>query len=184
MRVPVTGARAFSAPPSVPSWCRETGGRAAALRFHNVYGPRMPRDTPYAGVAALFRTSLEHGEPPQVFEDGRQRRNVVYVSDVARAAVAACTAGLPPGLTPLNIGSPTVTTIRDVAAALCRAFHGPEPVVTGRYRLGDVRHITADCSAAEAALGWRASVGLDEGLRGLLTDEHPLGRGDTSIDLG
>jgi dTDP-L-rhamnose 4-epimerase len=163
-------------------WCREKGGRAAALRFHNVYGPGMPRDTPYAGVAALFRSSLEHGEPPQVFEDGRQRRNFVYVSDVARAVVAACTADLPPGMTPLNIGSPTVTTIGAMAAALSRALDGPEPVVTGRYRLGDVRHITADCSAAEAALGWRASVGLDEGIRRLLTDDRSRERSDTSIN--
>jgi dTDP-L-rhamnose 4-epimerase len=163
-------------------WCRETGGRAAALRFHNVYGPGMPRDTPYAGVAALFRSSLERGEPPQVFEDGRQRRNFVFVSDVARAVVAACTAELPPGMTPLNIGSPTITTIGDMAAALSRALDGPEPVVTGRYRLGDVRHITADCSAAETALGWRASVGLDEGIRRLLTDDRRRGRSDTSIN--
>jgi dTDP-L-rhamnose 4-epimerase len=152
-------------------WCRETAGQVAALRFHNVYGPGMPRNTPYAGVASLFRASLERGEPPQVFEDGRQRRNFLHVADVARAVVAAVTATLPEGLTPLNIGSPRVTTVGEMASELAIALGGPEPVVTGRYRLGDVRHITADCSAAERVLGWRTQIALHEGLADLLA--HP-----------
>jgi dTDP-L-rhamnose 4-epimerase len=151
-------------------WCRETGGRAAALRFHNVYGPGMPRDTPYAGVASLFRSSLAHGRAPQVFEDGRQRRNFVYVDDVARAVLAACRADLPGGVTPVNIGSPTITTIGELATLLSDQLGGPPPEVTGRYRLGDVRHITADCSAAETVLGWRAEVGLAEGIASLLSE--------------
>ncbi len=57
------------------------------LRYHNVYGPRMPRDTPYAGVASLFRTAYDRGEAPRVFEDGGQRRDFVHVDDVARANV-------------------------------------------------------------------------------------------------
>ncbi|WP_375430787.1 NAD-dependent epimerase/dehydratase family protein [uncultured Friedmanniella sp.] len=142
------------------SWCRETGGSVAALRFHNVYGPGMPRDTPYAGVASLFASALARGEAPRVFEDGGQRRNFVHVHDVAGAVVAALDGGsdaeLAPGVTPLNIGSPDVTTIGQMAAEMSRVLGGPEPVVTGAYRLGDVRHITADCSAAERVLGWRA----------------------------
>src|SRR5262249_31796284 len=63
-------------------WARTTGGTAVALRYHNVYGPGMPRDTPYSGVAAIFRSALEHGRPPQVFEDGHQRRDFVHVHDV------------------------------------------------------------------------------------------------------
>ncbi len=153
-------------------WCRETGGRAAALRFHNVYGPGMPRHTPYAGVASLFRSSLERGVPPQVFEDGRQRRNFIYVSDVAGAVVAACAAELPAGVTPLNVGSPAITTIGEMAQALSDALSGPDPVITGRYRLGDVRHITADCSAAGPALGWQPRVSLVEGIARLVADSH------------
>lgn len=155
-------------------WCRETSGRAAALRFHNVYGPGMPRDTPYAGVASLFRASLERGEAPQVFEDGGQRRNFVHVSDVARAVVAALTADLPDGVTALNIGSPRVTTIGEMATELATALGGPAPVTTGRFRLGDVRHITADCSAAETVLGFRADIGLTEGIASVLR-ERPAG---------
>ncbi|MGH3345332.1 MAG: NAD-dependent epimerase/dehydratase family protein, partial [Carbonactinosporaceae bacterium] len=67
------------------TWARESGGAAVALRYHNVYGPGMPRDTPYAGVAAIFCSALARGLPPQVYEDGRQRRDFVHVRDVARA---------------------------------------------------------------------------------------------------
>ena len=74
------------------AWARQAGAAAVALRYHNVYGPLMPRDTPYSGVAAMFRSSLERGEPPQVFEDGRQMRDFVHVSDVARANALAVAA--------------------------------------------------------------------------------------------
>src|SRR5204862_5799853 len=73
------------------AWARQTGGSAWSLRYHNVYGPRMPRDTPYAGVASIFRSALERGEAPRVFEDGRQLRDFVHVHDVARAVVRALT---------------------------------------------------------------------------------------------
>jgi dTDP-L-rhamnose 4-epimerase len=151
-------------------WCRESGGRAAALRFHNVYGPGMPRDTPYAGVASLFRASIQRGQPPQVFEDGAQRRNFVHVDDVARAVVAVCSVELPEAMSAVNVGSPRVTTIGEMAQALSEALHGPAPVITARYRLGDVRHITADCSAAESVLGWRAEIGLADGIASVLAD--------------
>ncbi len=138
------------------AWCRETGGSVAALRFHNVYGPGMPRNTPYAGVASLFASAIARGEAPRVFEDGGQRRNFVHVDDVGAAVVAALTGDLPPGVTPLNIGSPDVTTVGEMAGVLSEQLHGPAPVVTGQFRLGDVRHVTADCSAVERVLGWRA----------------------------
>ena len=72
-------------------WARQTGGAVWSLRCHNVYGPRMPCDTLYAGVASVFRSALERGEPPRVMEDGRQRRDFVHVSDVAAANVLALT---------------------------------------------------------------------------------------------
>jgi dTDP-L-rhamnose 4-epimerase len=143
------------------AWARETGGTVVALRLHNVYGPGMPRDTPYAGVASVFASALARGRPPQVFEDGRQRRNFVHVHDVADAFVAAVTAELPATVTALNIGSRAVTTVGAMAAAISRATGGPSPEVTGQYRLGDVRHITADCRAAEHVLGWRAEISTD-----------------------
>lgn len=150
------------------TWARSTGGTAAMLRYHNVYGPRMPRNTPYAGVAALFRSALERGEAPRVFEDGAQRRDFVHVSDVAAANLAAID-GLPAlaagTARAFNVGSGTVTTVGEVAAGLARVMSGPSPVVTGEYRLGDVRHITASSARAAAELGWSADVTLEQGLR-------------------
>src|SRR5262249_49069960 len=75
--------------PLASAWARQPGGGVWSLRYHNVYGPRMPRDTPYAGVASVFRSALENGQAPRVMEDGRQRRDFVHVSDVARVNVLA-----------------------------------------------------------------------------------------------
>jgi len=127
----------------------------------------MPRHTPYAGVASIFTDSLLRGEPPRVFEDGWQRRDFIHVSDVAAAVLAALETPLPTGPTPLNIGTPWVTTVGQMATELSRILSGPAPIVTGAYRLGDVRHITADCSAAERVLGWRAQIDLATGLANL-----------------
>src|SRR5208282_3850791 len=101
------------------SWARLTGGAAIGLRYHNVYGPRMPRDTPYSGVAAIFRSCLENGRPPRVFEDGGQRRDFVHVRDVARANLLAltATAALAPGaVAAYNVASGTPHTVGEMAA--------------------------------------------------------------------
>jgi dTDP-L-rhamnose 4-epimerase len=147
------------------AWARGTGGSAALLRYHNVYGARMPRDTPYAGVASFFRSALARGESPLVFEDGRQRRDFVDVRDVAAANLAALRWRCAPGTArAFNIGSGVPHTVGEMARALAAAFGGPEPMVTGDYRLGDVRHITASSERARAELGWQARVGFEEGI--------------------
>jgi dTDP-L-rhamnose 4-epimerase len=149
------------------SWARATGSRAIALRYHNVYGPGMPADTPYAGVASFFRSSLARGEAPQVFEDGAQRRDFVHVRDVAAATVTAleAVAGRPSGtLRAYNTGSGSPRTVGEMAAALAEAYGGPAPVVTGGYRLGDVRHITASSQRLRTELGWRPQVEFAEGV--------------------
>jgi dTDP-L-rhamnose 4-epimerase len=147
-------------------WARETGGSLTVLRYHNVYGPGMPRDTPYAGVAAIFRSALERGEAPRVFEDGGQRRDFVSVNDVAAANVAALERSAPDGgdVRTYNVGSGTPRTVLELAAALAEAIGGPAPVVTGEYRLGDVRHVTADSSRLRAELGWAPAVEFPVGL--------------------
>lgn len=149
------------------AWARACGGSVLALRYHNVYGPGMPRDTPYAGVASLFRSALARGAAPRVFEDGGQRRDFVHVDDVAAANLAALedVAGRPPGgARAYNVGSGEVHTVGEMARALADSYGGPEPVVTGQYRLGDVRHITADSSRLRAELGWRARVPFRAGM--------------------
>ncbi|MEU6171464.1 NAD-dependent epimerase/dehydratase family protein [Streptantibioticus parmotrematis] len=150
------------------AWARATHGTAVSLRYHNVYGPRMPRDTPYAGVASLFRSALERGEAPRVFEDGGQRRDFVHVRDVADANVAALQGlgtRIEPGtLRAYNVGSGTPHTIGEAAGALAEAFGGPQPVVTGEYRLGDVRHVTASSRRIRDELGWSARIGFADGM--------------------
>ncbi len=150
------------------SWARETGGRVASMRFHNVYGPGMPRNTPYAGVAAIFRSALERGEAPKVFEDGRQRRDFIHVSDVATAVTTAAVADHPQ-IAAYNVGSGTVRTIGDLATELAHAYNGPTPVVTGAYRLGDVRHITASSAKLRTDLGWKPDYDLPTGITNLLS---------------
>ncbi|MEU1472514.1 NAD-dependent epimerase/dehydratase family protein [Streptomyces sp. NPDC005761] len=149
------------------SWARATGGRAVSLRYHNVYGPGMPRDTPYAGVASFFRSALARGEAPRVFEDGGQRRDFVHVRDVAAANAVAleAVAGREPGsFSAYNTGSGQPHTIGEMATALASAHGGPAPVVTGEYRLGDVRHVTADSRRLRDELGWKPEVGFAEGM--------------------
>jgi dTDP-L-rhamnose 4-epimerase len=145
------------------NWARVTGGSVAALRYHNVYGPGMPRDTPYAGVAAIFTSALRRGEAPRVFEDGGQRRDFVHVRDVAAATVRACERHVS-GVRAFNVGSGTPRTVGDMAKALSDALGGPLPVVTGQFRLGDVRHITADSSRLRAELDWRPTVEFTAGM--------------------
>ena len=135
------------------------------LRYHNVYGPRMPRDTPYAGVASIFRSAVARGEAPLVMEDGRQRRDFVHVEDVARANVLALTAANPvPGT--FNIASGTPRTVLALAEALVAAAGPPTPPprVIGGHRPGDVRHVFASTDRARAELGFEAGVGFAEGI--------------------
>jgi dTDP-L-rhamnose 4-epimerase len=152
------------------AWALESGAVATALRYHNVYGPGMPRDTPYAGVAAIFRSSLERGEAPKVFEDGHQRRDFIHVRDVAAANVAALDAtGQPTGLRAFNVASGAVHTVADMATALASAMGGKPPVRTGQFRAGDVRHITASPKRAEDELGFVASISFAAGMREFAT---------------
>ena len=151
------------------AFARETGVRVTALRYHNVYGPRMPRDTPYAGVASIFRSAFAAGRAPRVFEDGRQRRDFVHVRDVARANVLAL-GGTPPGA--YNVCSGIPRSVGEMASALGRAIPGsPEPVVTGEWRAGDVRHVFASAERAARELGFVAQEDFDAGMREFATAE-------------
>ncbi|MFR9751456.1 NAD-dependent epimerase/dehydratase family protein [Nocardia sp. 004] len=145
------------------AWVAATGGTVTALRYHNVYGDGMPRDTPYSGVAAIFRSALAAGRAPLVFEDGRQARDFVHVSDIAAANLAAVEQPLP-GFVPLNVCSGQPITIGEVATVLADACHGPAPLITGDYRPGDVRHIVASPDAARRLLGFSAEIDPREGL--------------------
>ena len=155
------------------SWVRQAGAGAVALRYHNVYGPGMPRDTPYSGVAAMFRSSLERGERPQVYEDGGQVRDFVHVADVARANVLALeqvVAEPVPRFAAYNVCSGQPMTILDVARRVAAGTgRDLEPEVTGGFRPGDVRHVVASPALAASELGFTAAVDPDDGLRDFAT---------------
>jgi len=151
---------------------RETAVPVTALRYHNVYGPRMPRDTPYAGVASLFASALAAGQAPRVFEDGAQRRDFVHVRDVALANLAALSAA-EPVTGPLNVASGSPRSVGEMADALAEAAgpDAPRPLITGEYRRGDVRHIFASPARAAAELGFRAREDFAQGMRELARAE-------------
>ncbi|GAB3265038.1 NAD-dependent epimerase/dehydratase family protein [Alteromonas gracilis] len=155
------------------SWVRQAGAGAVALRYHNVYGPGMPRDTPYSGVAAMFRSSLERGERPQVYEDGGQARDFVHVDDVARANVLALEqvrAECVPRFAAYNVCSGTPVTILDVARRVSAGSASRlDPEVTGGFRAGDVRHVVASPERAARELGFTAAVHPETGLTDFAT---------------
>lgn len=156
------------------AWARQAPGCAISLRYHNVYGPGMPKDTPYSGVAAIFRSAMEAGRAPIVFEDGGQVRDFVHVADVARANVAAVEAVRsrdPGGHEAYNVCSGRPVTILDVARMVTAGQQGAlAPVVSGEYRLGDVRHIVASPVLAAAELGFTAQVDPKDGLEHFASD--------------
>ena len=120
-----------------------------ALRYHNVYGPRMPRDTPYSGVAAIFRSALEAGRRAAGVRGRRHSSGTSCTSRTSRRRTCpALAAGQPGRLRAYNVASGEPHTIGEMAGALATAFGGPAPVVTGEFRIGDVRHVVASPALA------------------------------------
>ena len=140
----------------------------------------MPRDTPYAGVASIFRSALARGEAPRVIEDGGQRRDFVHVADVARANALALGRRPAAGMSEaVNVCSGEPHTVGDLAGALAAAMGGPQPVVVGGARPGDVRHVVASPAKARQLLGFHAQVSFADGVHAFATDElrKPATRG-------
>ena len=143
---------------------RAYGIPAVALRFFNVYGPRQALSNPYTGVLAIFAARLLNGNAPSIFEDGLQQRDFVSVYDVARACRLALES--PAAGEVFNVGSGHAYTVREIgerlAAVMDRGY--VEPEITGKYRVGDIRHCHADITKARTVLGYVPRVGLDDGL--------------------
>lgn len=150
-----------------------------ALRFFNVYGPRQALSNPYTGVLAIFAARLLNDNPPLVFEDGRQRRDFVHVRDVARACRLALEVPEAAGGV-FNIGSGRAITIYEVAQRVARVLGSDlEPHVTYQYRVGDIRHCTADVALARRVLGYEPEIAFDRGLAELaswLAAQRPIDR--------
>jgi UDP-glucose 4-epimerase len=150
-----------------------------ALRYFNVYGPRMDAFGVYTEVLIRWMERIARGEPPLIFGDGAQTMDFVHVRDIARANVLAARAGVTDRV--YNIATATETSLRELADALLHAMgsdlqpeFGPPRAVNG------VTRRLADISAAAADLGWRPEIGLADGLRGLVA----WWRAETSIGVG
>lgn len=144
---------------------RAYGIPTTALRFFNVFGTRQALSNPYTGVLAIFASRLINGNRPSVFEDGLQRRDFVSVYDVARACCLALERPESAGEA-LNVGSGRSYTVREIAERIATVI-GKEylrPEITGKYRVGDIRHCFADISRARASLGYEPRVELEKGL--------------------
>ena len=140
-----------------------------ALRFFNVFGSRQSLDNPYTGIAAIFTGRLRSGKAPLIFEDGRQTRDFIHVSDVADAVIAAVDSDVADALA-LNVCTGRAMSVHDVAHAIAHALGvNIAPEIAGRYRAGDVRHCVGDPAMAERAILFKAKMAFESGLRELLT---------------
>jgi dTDP-L-rhamnose 4-epimerase len=140
------------------------GIEAVALRYLNTYGPRQALGNPYTGVAAIFSARLIAGQRPLVFEDGRQIRDPIHVSDIVRATRAAMEAGGAAGRV-FNVAGGSRITIAELASTLAAQIAPElEPEISGEFRAGDIRHCYASTDAAREILGFEAEVDLDAGL--------------------
>lgn len=156
-----------------------------SLRYQNVYGPGQSLTNPYTGILSIFSTLIRQGKSIDVFEDGRESRDFVFIDDVVTATVlAALSPAAAAGV--FNVGSGTATTVLDVVDALASAFETHVDVkVSGRYRLGDIRHNVADTSRLTSVLGFQPSVSFMEGVRRFVkwVAEEPIGGGEYQRSL-
>ena len=141
------------------------GIEGVCLRLFNVYGPGQALSNPYTGVLAIFASRLLNGQKPMIFEDGGQRRDFVYVGDVARAFADALALPQAQGEV-FNIGSGHDRSVTEVAQELAKAMgrNDIEPEVVGKGRIGDIRHCFCDGSKSEERLGFTARKDFQTGL--------------------
>ena len=150
------------------SWGRQTGIPTVALRYSCTYGPRQSIFNPYTGVIAIFSTRILNGQPPILYEDGEQTRDMCFVEDIARANLLAATTSALDGKA-VNVGSGRPTTVREMARSIGEALGTPiEPVARGEFRPGEMRHLTSDIRLARTA-GYAPQVSLAEGIARYVT---------------
>ncbi len=159
------------------------GVPTVALRFFNVYGPGQALSNPYTGVAAIFASRLLNGRPPIIFEDGRQSRDFIHVSDIVEGILLALESDRGVG-SAINLGTGRPSTVDDMARLLAEGLNVEiEPERTAQYRAGDIRHCYADVSRAQELLGFRARVPLEKGMSelvGWLAGQEAEDRVDTA----
>lgn len=165
--------------------CRALGIAATALRYQNVYGPGQSLTNPYTGILSIFSTRILHGKSINVFEDGQESRDFVYIDDVVNATTRALLDPAADGEV-FGIGSGVATSVLNAAKTLCAKFEREVPIeVSGAYRLGDIRHNLADNSKAHRMLGFASTVSFDAGITKFVdwVKHQPLQRDDYDKSL-
>lgn len=143
---------------------------AVALRYFNIYGSRQSLDNPYTGVCAIFSSRIMNESPPLIFEDGKQTRDFVHVSDIARANQLAIEEEAANGQA-INIGTGNPRTVHEIAETLIDLYGKSEtlsPEIADDHRAGDIRHCYADITRAKELLGFEPQVDFEEGMRRLV----------------
>jgi len=144
-------------------WGKQTGIPSVALRYSCTYGPRQSLFNPYTGVIAIFCTRLLNGQPPIMYEDGGQTRDLCFVEDIAQANLLAATTDKLNGL-PVNVGSGRATSIRDLAGIIAKQLGvAIEPIARGEFRPGEIRSLISDISRIRT-IGYEPRVPLEEGI--------------------
>ena len=163
---------------------RTYGVPVTALRFFNIYGTRQALSNPYTGVAAVFAARLINNQAPLVFEDGEQMRDFVSVHDIVRANMLAMERPESDGEV-INIGCGSPIKIKRVAEILAAALGKDiSPVITQKYRAGDIRHCYADLTRARSLLGYEPQITHEEGFRELaewLADQQAEDKSETML---
>lgn len=147
---------------------RAYGIPTIALRFFNVYGPRQSLDNPYTGVCAIFQSRIKNGQPPVVFEDGKQTRDFASVHDIVQGCVLSMEkSGTDYEAVNVGTGSPTsILAVANVLIKLCGSK--VKPSVENKFRAGDIRNCVADISKAKKLLGFAPRVTFEEGMKELV----------------
>jgi len=144
-------------------WGKQTGIPTVALRYSCTYGPRQSLFNPYTGVIAIFCTRLLNGQPPVMYEDGGQTRDLCFVEDIARANLLAATTDQLDGL-PVNVGSGRATSVRDLAGIIAKQLGVPlEPLARGEFRPGEIRSLISDISRIRT-IGYEPQTTLERGI--------------------
>ncbi|KQZ82077.1 epimerase [Microbacterium sp. Root166] len=140
------------------------GIEPVSLRYQNVYGPGQSLKNPYTGILSIFSTLVRQGKDINIFEDGLESRDFVYIDDVVESTFLAATLPSAAGHT-INVGSGVATTVNDVVEALFDAFGTRVPTtITGNYRLGDIRHNVADTRVLRDVLGYEPQTDFRTGV--------------------
>lgn len=144
--------------------CQSIGINAVALRYQNVYGPGQSLKNPYTGILSIFSTQILNGNHINIFEDGEESRDFVYIDDVINATKLALEADLK-GCRSYNVGTGIGTTVKEVAETLIELYESSVEVkITGNYRIGDIRHNVADLSLINGDLGYSPKYSFRQGI--------------------